>query len=317
MKIKFFKKKNTEIERLTLLNELLSINLINNNIYDIAEEINIKIYNFYQIDSSSLYLYNKKRQTYSLLHSTKQKSLSETFEGIVEQSTSTNVVILNYNNPVKSEMYFPMIIDKQIVGMILLENYKQRYFSDFDLKFFYIIQKNISLIIQNKLYMDHIKKLALTDNLTGAYNRNFLSEFVKREFEHNLKQRIHGCVVMFDIDYFKRYNDTYGHDHGDKVLKNVSKIAQNNIRNTDTIIRYGGEEFLLFIPGIDINTCYDHIEKIRKEIQKIDVTCSFGISSYPDHATDLDLLIKQADLALYQSKNNGRNRTTIYSKEMG
>lgn len=155
---------------------------------------------------------------------------------------------------------------------------------------------------------NHLLEIVKKDTLTGAYNRRILN------YINNFS-----VVVLCDVDDFKCINDTYGHDVGDNVLKVVTKILMNNTRENDIVCRYGGDEFLVIF-----NKCSKDLVKKRMNIiskiindcfrnLNINVSFSAGISSYEVGKT-LDEIIKEADIALYESKNNGKNGISVYNK---
>jgi diguanylate cyclase (GGDEF)-like protein len=131
---------------------------------------------------------------------------------------------------------------------------------------------------------------------------------------------------MLDIDHFKSINDTYGHQQGDNVLQELSKIMKKNMRDIDVVARYGGEEFAIILPETDLEGACIAAERLRKDIEdntllqikgkKIPVTISIGIATHPDHKIkDTNDIIRKADIALYNAKNSGRNQIKIYSEE--
>lgn len=160
--------------------------------------------------------------------------------------------------------------------------------------------------------------LAARDPLTNCYNRRFLSDLMSRDFS-DLELLGEYSVIMADIDHFKMVNDNHGHNTGDTVLRGVSNTLQNNIRQNDVAARYGGEEFCIILPGAAIEQATRIAETIRQKVERssfnsIKVTCSFGITSIRFNAKTPTELIGQADMALYQSKINGRNRVTLWDK---
>ena len=150
---------------------------------------------------------------------------------------------------------------------------------------------------------------ARIDHLTGIYNRRILDSV-----------RRYSVVVMCDIDNFKNINDTYGHDKGDEILKQVAKTLSKNIRFDDVVCRYGGDEFLIIFTGCDEKVVVNRIIEIKKELLRVipdlKISLSSGISSYKIGSTLKDT-ITEADIALYKSKEKGKNLITIYDeKEM-
>lgn len=171
-----------------------------------------------------------------------------------------------------------------------------------------------------KAAMDVLHELSLNDHLTGIANRRRITNLLDIEFDRAQRYKTPFSIVLFDIDHFKKINDNYGHLAGDHVLKVFADQVSQSIRKTETIGRWGGEEFVLILSQTDLNSAYLVSEKIRKIIAKTrfddidgEITCSFGVASY-DNDVNLDELIEQADQALYQAKENGRNQVKVYGQ---
>lgn len=177
-----------------------------------------------------------------------------------------------------------------------------------------------SVLIAMKSVQANNKKLteeAMTDPLTKLPNRRKLTLTIERLKEQDRSF----SLVLFDIDHFKSVNDQHGHDAGDEVLKDLSSTAQSLIRKSDRLFRYGGEEFVIILPDTNSSEAYHVAEKIRTTFeQKISpigkrITTSLGISEFPFHTDSVEELFVFADRSLYQSKSEGRNRTTIWCEE--
>jgi len=175
--------------------------------------------------------------------------------------------------------------------------------------------------------LDSLEQLSLSDQLTGAHNRHFLNKFMpqelaklKRDHVSNINESL--GLMMVDIDYFKKVNDTYGHDAGDKVLVQFTKILADSCRESDWLVRWGGEEFVIVARGQSIKGLEQLAERIRHQVelnifdlgckQTINCCCSIGITSFPFIKNNFETLtweqtLNFADLALYLAKNNGRN----------
>ncbi|WP_304545748.1 GGDEF domain-containing protein [Sulfurimonas microaerophilic] len=175
--------------------------------------------------------------------------------------------------------------------------------------------KNIS-IMNNKL-----KHLAHIDPLTNLYNRRFVNEQMAYHFDIVKSQNSFLGLTMFDVDFFKKVNDTYGHDAGDKVLQMIAKLAKENFRETDLIGRIGGEEFCIVFTNTNEDNVLKIVERFRKAIEEqtvfyeekeIKVTSSFGISYISKEINSFEELFKNADEALYEAKRSGRNRICVY-----
>jgi diguanylate cyclase (GGDEF)-like protein len=162
--------------------------------------------------------------------------------------------------------------------------------------------------------------MSVTDELTSLYNRRKIMEILKIEIERANRYGYDLALIMADIDFFKRVNDTYGHNMGDVVLRKVSMILRNSLRKVDYVGRFGGEEFIIISPETSLQNAILLAERIRKIFNSfiIDglnspVTLSFGISVY-SAGKDMDTFINEADTALYEAKNNGRNQVKIYKE---
>jgi two-component system, cell cycle response regulator len=172
--------------------------------------------------------------------------------------------------------------------------------------------------------------LAITDSLTGLYNRMHFNKLAEIEISRALRYTRPLSVIMFDIDFFKRVNDTFGHASGDMVLKMVAKTTKEMIRATDIPARYGGEEFIVLLPETPIAGAAPVAERLRRRIEDtpaqgekcpISITASFGVSDYLGETNSkpneriLSEFISKADQALYVSKNAGRNRVSVYKPD--
>jgi two-component system cell cycle response regulator len=176
-------------------------------------------------------------------------------------------------------------------------------------------------VLEAKFLMHKLEERSLKDGLTGLYNRRFLDQFV----EVNLTEDREFSVMMIDIDFFKQVNDTYGHDVGDTVIKELSGVLQNNIKGSDLAIRYGGEEFLVIIFSANFSVVEKIATSIKVEFSKksfkandkvFSKTLSIGIALYPEDAQRVWQAIKFADVALYQAKETGRNKIVRFENKM-
>ncbi len=167
-----------------------------------------------------------------------------------------------------------------------------------------------------------LNKMILLDSLTGIYNRRHMDKRLREEFIRHKRYNRLMSIIMIDIDHFKEINDTYGHQFGDKVIKEVSDICSSKMRGGDILSRYGGEEFCSILPETDTRGAQKLAERLRKKVAKnsipfneetsVNVTISLGIAQLTGRTKTTDDLIRSADTALYQSKQNGRNRTSVY-----
>jgi diguanylate cyclase (GGDEF)-like protein len=179
----------------------------------------------------------------------------------------------------------------------------------FDDKNFIIDFTDISSTMQVHF---ELEEKASRDALTGIFNRTYFAAAIDRIRENILLQNKHLGIIMLDIDLFKQVNDTHGHSVGDEVLKSFSKLIQSSIRSSDTLLRWGGEEFLILLSVNTIKDTLNIAEQIRKKIESYDfkgvgkLTCSMGCTLYIDQE-DIKTAIDRADKALYIAKESGRN----------
>ncbi len=174
--------------------------------------------------------------------------------------------------------------------------------------------------IASKKRNEELDYLAARDPLTNCYNRRILFEVMNRDFL-DLPQIEEYCILMVDIDHFKSVNDTYGHSVGDTVLCGVAELLQANIRKSDSVARFGGEEFCIILPNTTQEQAIRIAEAIRIKVEKatfddIPVTCSFGVTSIKFKARTPSELIEQADLALYEAKSLGRNQVALWDASL-
>lgn len=166
-----------------------------------------------------------------------------------------------------------------------------------------------------------LQELAVRDSLTGLYNRRYLDETLEREVSRARREGIPLSLVMLDIDHFKRVNDTYGHQVGDEVLRILASTLLADIRAEDVACRYGGEEFLILLPNMPLETTMLRAQGWRNAVEALRVThgnfqitftISLGVSAYPEHGKTPDDLTRCADQALYRAKHEGRNQVSVF-----
>ena len=180
--------------------------------------------------------------------------------------------------------------------------------------------------IEVKLLMEALQQSAFRDGLTGLYNRKFLEEHSKKLIPQALRDKFNVGVLLLDMDHFKAVNDEYGHDIGDKVLKELARILNETVRESDIIIRYGGEEFIVLLVNVKTEEqALAVANKIRLKVSENEIdayagsklrkTISIGLSMFPDDSRSLDSVIKNADIALYEAKSKGRNQVIRFQSE--
>ncbi len=170
-------------------------------------------------------------------------------------------------------------------------------------------------ITERKMREEEIRKISVTDHLTQIYNRYWFYKVLDDETKRSVRYHTALSLIMFDIDHFKRINDSFGHGAGDKVLKGIAQTVGSLLRTTDTFARWGGEEFVVLTPNTGLETSMKLAERIRSTVESLffdgvgEVTVSLGVAEYNGSGKETkDLFVKRADEALYQAKDSGRNR---------
>ncbi|MFQ5900665.1 MAG: diguanylate cyclase [Thermodesulfobacteriota bacterium] len=181
------------------------------------------------------------------------------------------------------------------------------------------------MVAEIKRTREELEDFSITDHVTGVYNHRHFYKLLTAEFEKGKRYNYSIACVIFDVDYFKSINDIHGHQFGNLVLKEIGALVSSELRSTDTIARYGGDEFLILLPHTGVDAAFSFANKIRKKIEgyrfsrdscSITTSISIGISISPDeHLNSPDDMIKNADAALYRAKMDGRNKTRIWSSE--
>jgi len=183
------------------------------------------------------------------------------------------------------------------------------------------VTEQIGLALWNIKLRKSLWNLSIRDPLTGLFNRRFMEEALEREFHRSKRQNISIGIIMLDLDHFKILNDTFGHEAGDTVLREMGQLLQKNIRGSDIACRYGGEEFLLIMPEASLQVTLDLAERVKEQVRKLNIvhannplctiTMSAGVAAYPDHGSTGEAVLHAADNALYKAKNSGRDRISI------
>lgn len=170
-----------------------------------------------------------------------------------------------------------------------------------------------------------IKQVSDTDELTGVYNMRAFSAILKRSFQQSIRHSHPLSIVMVDADNLKSINDTYGHKVGDKLLIHLIRKFSDELRQTDVLARYGGDEFTILLPETGPCGAMEVAERIRKSVEvssfdvrdglELSTTISIGIASYPEEGSNVEIIVEKADKALYRAKREGRNRVVAYEIE--
>jgi diguanylate cyclase (GGDEF)-like protein/PAS domain S-box-containing protein len=210
----------------------------------------------------------------------------------------------------------PIQLSGKIVGFINLDNSKTNFYTPSHLDRLKAFANQAAIAISNASLYHGARQLAITDELTGVYNRRGFMELGRREVSSSKRYHRPLTMIWMDFDHFKSINDTHGHDLGDMALKNIISKCKENVREIDVIGRYGGDEFLFLLPETDTSGGYLVAERLRMLTSSIkfnhgdksfNLTASFGVAKMSPQTPDLDALLKSADEAMYAAKHAGRN----------
>ena len=188
-----------------------------------------------------------------------------------------------------------------------------------------MISKVVTSALNNIELFKKMEDLSNIDGLTELYNRRCFNNMIERKTSEAGRMKVPLSMIMLDIDHFKKVNDVYGHKAGDDVIRFISKTIRNSVRKVDFAARYGGEEFVILLNNTTVESAAKIAEKIRNLVRDasvnadgiiLSVTASFGVSSFPEPSMSAGELVKDADTALYYSKEHGRDQVTVFSKEM-
>jgi diguanylate cyclase (GGDEF)-like protein len=213
----------------------------------------------------------------------------------------------------------PMKVYEDIIGVINVTNKKDdAKFTNEDIEMLRAVADQAAISISKA----QLWEMAINDSLTGLHVRRYFMAKLQDEIHRTQRYKKSLSVVMGDLDKFKSVNDTYGHTSGDKVLKAVGAYLQGSIRDVDSIGRYGGEEFIMFLPETGSDAAFILADRLRKGVAEIEVnnlpsvTISLGIATFPDDGKNIDDLVQKADAALYAAKENGRNQVISYTEDI-
>jgi diguanylate cyclase (GGDEF)-like protein len=238
---------------------------------------------------------------------------------VVNNIKKDDVFVDSEASYVRSIACIPMIVYNDVIGVINVTNKRYgRRFTDDDVEMLKAVADQAAVAINKAQLWD----MAVTDSLTGLYVRRYFmvklhEEVLRAERYNNILS-----IVMADLDRFKNVNDTFGHDAGDRVLKEIGRFLQQNVRDVDIVARYGGEEFVIMIPEAAKEAAYSLSERLRKKFSRLkfenlpQITISLGIATYPFDGKQPEDLLKKADAAMYAAKRAGRNQVAGYTRDV-
>ncbi|HYY96465.1 MAG TPA: sensor domain-containing diguanylate cyclase [Pyrinomonadaceae bacterium] len=209
----------------------------------------------------------------------------------------------------------PVIFHERTMGVLMItSDDPQRLWQDNEIMLMRTVADQVAVAVNHARLFQQVQQQALTDGLTGCFNRRFFEIQLERDLHLATRMRQPVSLILLDIDYFKRVNDAHGHDAGDAALRLLAGALREEVRGVDTAARYGGEEFAIILPQAGEEGALVVAERLRSRIERTEVpgvgsiTASLGVATFPLHASSRELLVTTADRALYQAKRTGRNR---------
>ncbi|MFQ5407964.1 MAG: GGDEF domain-containing protein, partial [Anaerolineales bacterium] len=221
---------------------------------------------------------------------------------------------------VRSWVGAPLLVRGESIGVLNVNSHTPNAYAPQTSELVMAFANQAAVAIQNARLSDRLLELARVDSLTGLINRRHSFEIAEQEFQRARRYKRPLAVIMLDLDHFKRVNDTHGHAVGDEVLQAVAQRCRQNLREIDTLGRYGGEEFLVVMPEVELAHARQAAERLRScvagapletEIGPVALTISLGVAVLTAAHADLPPLVKAADAALYAAKEGGRNRVVV------
>jgi diguanylate cyclase (GGDEF)-like protein len=286
----------------------------------------------------SLFLYDKDRKLLSLachnqphlpptldLHLSEAGVMQDTLHKgsyILEPDFTKSKYYQGKKHPVFQCNFFvsvPLMIESETIGILNLNDNEKGMFSVEDLDFVLSVSEFLSLSLSNALNFAKVESLSISDGLTALYNHQQMLKVLEKETVRSRRYGSPLSLIILDIDFFKKVNDTYGHQKGDEVLIEVGKVLKSVCRENDLAARYGGEEFVLILPETRVQGAFQIAERLRQEVGRLrfpgmerNITASCGVAEFDREKTQtFARLIQTADTALYKAKNSGRNQTVI------
>jgi diguanylate cyclase (GGDEF)-like protein len=186
-----------------------------------------------------------------------------------------------------------------------------------------VLAKQVALALGNLKLKESLKNQSICDPLTGLFNRRYMEESLEREFSRANRNKTSVAIIMLDLDHFKRFNDTFGHQAGDTLLRALGDLLKGSTRGQDIACRYGGEEFAMVLTDSSLDGALHRAETLRQQVKQLSVeyagqllgavSVSMGVALFPDHGTTMGDVLRASDQALYCAKREGRDRVSVWT----
>ncbi|MDB9314009.1 diguanylate cyclase [Spirulina sp. CS-785/01] len=319
-KVNELETRNAEMQLLEEMNEFLQVC---SSVKGACEGIVDYLHPMFPNCTGSLYLLERESQHPELVAHWGQNMASDSTSPLpmnVEQLEDCYAATTS--PPSQNYLCLPMVALGDTLGYLYIQENRFGELTEAKRRFARTVTEHLALALANLELRENLRSQSVRDPLTGLYNRRYMEESLEQEIRRAKRGDHTVGVILLDVDRFKQFNDTFGHNAGDRVLRVLSHFLKRNIRGSDVACRYGGEELLLILPEATVADSHQRAEQIRQRVERLQfkhhgqrlgsVTISLGIAIFPDHGTTGEAVVQSADKALYLAKNNGRNCTMVY-----
>lgn len=331
---KLYEQSNLMIHELRMINELTQRLNKSLHLAEIFQFANQELLKILKADYCCILIYNEELGGLEVVSCNAEGLAKEIFEkdyglgGLVYHSKEP-MILSDYHEerPAESKLMestqsssliaTPLTVNGEVRGVVLLTHAKRHYFSYNSYRLLQALTSHVGLAIGNAFLHAEVRRMANRDMLTELYARHYLDEMI-----HECQKRdFCGSLIVVDIDEFKQVNDTFGHQRGDKILKQVSNIVKTTIRHSDIPARWGGEELAVYLPGLGVRQAMQVAERIRLRVAeetdpRVTVSCGISEWNWTNDKISVESLFYRADMALYEAKRGGRNRIMVEKTEI-
>jgi diguanylate cyclase (GGDEF)-like protein len=329
-------------QELSIINRLAGVISSSLNIQEVYDAFVKELKQVVEADFTAIVLVEGNEKYFSAL-STEVGSAWHTGQKIPMSDTATEWVFLNkkpyyekdlcknkqfrsgeefISRGIQSLCYLPLINKGEVIGVLILGSKKPEAYNAGQINLLERLSAQIAAPIENSRLYAKAEAVARVDAITGLFNRRYFDERLREEIIRRTDYGDTFSLILIDMDNFKKYNDTFGHMAGDRILVLAARIIEGLIRSSDVAFRYGGDEFVIILPNASTLDAFSVAERIREKIdcemsiKQLDLSVSIGVASWPGDGATLDELCYAADMALYYAKHTGQNRTSIASKTL-
>lgn len=328
-KAKLHEQAKVLISELRLINELTQRLNRSLKLTDTMQFASAELLNIFHADFCCIFQYDIASNQFIVMSANVPEMVGEAYSTeygfcSVLWSTKEPIILSDYRSatPVSSQfmdlttsrslLASPLLLNGEVIGAVMIAKREPNHFSYDNYKLLQVLSAHLGLAMSNATLHAEVRRMVITDNLTGLFARHYLNERIGRK-----QLRDHsGSLIVVDIDHFKKINDTFGHQVGDDILTQVSQIIRSSIRDSDIAARWGGEELAIYLPLLGLEQTERVAERIRHRVESEtnpQVTVSCGIAEWrsTDEKVSVESLFYRADMALYDAKHQGRNRIVV------